>query len=127
MTTIRWSTTQMEELADRQEDRMNRSDLHATTTDSEPLHPVVPGSICADYGCDVVHPSTSHDAYDVRFDHARTCQACRRAGAGHVGTDDPWHDVQVADGKNLRSDPKPDILQVVLQAHDGWRRTARAG
>jgi hypothetical protein len=55
---------------------------------SELLHPVLPGWICADHGCDLVHPSATHDAYTARFDHARTCQACRRADAVWVMTDE---------------------------------------
>jgi hypothetical protein len=63
----------------RKEALITRPELHTIPDGSEPLHPFLPGSICADHGCDLVHPGTTHDAYAARFAHALTCQACRQA------------------------------------------------
>jgi hypothetical protein len=55
---------------------ITRPGLHATMVDGKRLNPVVADPICADHGCDLVHPGTTHDAYDARFHHARACQVC---------------------------------------------------
>jgi hypothetical protein len=82
VSTIRRSPMQFEESRPYcDETRITRPDLHAIEVDGQRRRSIVPGSICADHGCDLVHPGTTHDVYDARFDHALTCQACRQACA----------------------------------------------
>ena len=79
---------------------ITRPELYVTPDGSEPLHPIQPGSICADHGCDLVHPGTTHDAYAARFNHARTCQACRQADAVWVMTAETRRNVRMAHRSN---------------------------
>jgi hypothetical protein len=79
MTTIQLSTMRFEEDRPyRKEARTARADLDAAAVDDGPVRQIVSDSICADHGCDLAHPGTTHDAYDARFDHARACQVCRQ-------------------------------------------------
>ena len=34
------------------------------------------GSICADWGCNKVHPAENHDSYVARYRHSADCDIC---------------------------------------------------
>lgn len=36
------------------------------------------GSICADWGCNKVHPAENHDTYVARYRHSADCDICAK-------------------------------------------------